>query len=709
MYAKRFNVDNMTHDVYDEIKNKTMDRERHTGILQSRPWTGWFFLLVCALLLCISSCRHQSAPSTSPEMEAYERFFAENIDSVALAPRQLRAKAQVQMAETKDSLVRHLYLGMTLKTYLITAQYDSAWMVIRQIEHFILSRPMSANLADLYSDCLNMAGNLYSRTGYSDSARQAFRQAYEWRMAGLQKEVVPDILINLADACNRLGRLDEGAAWYRRALYLCDSLQLPSTRKYPIYYGLGQVYVTLRDFEQCDYYFNLAAHYFHQMMPYEKYIYLNNRGTSYYYRKEYREAMGYFQEVIRLAGEYPDMLFEQNLARLNLSDCYLQLEKADSALWCMQACRPFFEKMGVTTALYYLDTQAIELALLKKDFAQAREILSQSLTPPDIDPEMLHIRYNYLRQYFKETGDYRRAYRYLNESRRLDDSIRNERISMRTADLALRYQQDSTLLAHRIQIREAENEVLLLRQTQLIVWIVALIILLLAGFTYLYSKKKRALLQAESRRQISSLRLENIRGRLSPHFIFNVLNQEISSPGRKSAESELPLLVKLMRRNLELAEQLSVTLNEELDFVKTYIDLERKAMGPDFHFTIQMEDNVCPDSQLIPSMLIQIPVENALKHALRSKDGQRNLWIDIRRTPDGRCHIEITDNGGGFRPDSPSRGTGTGMKVVMQTIQILNGRNNENIEIGVHNVSLSEGETGCRVSFSIPPDYRYEL
>ena len=290
-------------------------------------------------------------------------------------------------------------------------------------------------------------------------------------------------------------------------------------------------------------------------MPYEKYIYLNNRGTSYYYRKEYREAMGYFQEVIRLAGEYPDMLFEQNLARLNLSDCYLQLEKTDSALWCMQACRPFFEKMGVTTALYYLDTQAIELALLKKDFAQAREILSQSLTPPDIDPEMLHIRNNYLRQYFKETGDYRRAYRYLNESRRLDDSIRNERISMRTADLALRYQQDSTLLAHRIQIREAENEVLLLRQTQLIVWIVALIILLLAGFTYLYSKKKRALLQAESRRQISSLRLENIRGRLSPHFIFNVLNQEISSPGRKSAESELPLLVKLMRRNLELASE----------------------------------------------------------------------------------------------------------------------------------------------------------
>ena len=682
-------------------------RQRHASSRRSLFRGGWAILL-CGLLLCVSSCRRHPSPAVSSEMVVYERFFAENIDSVALAPRSLRGKAQARMDGVKDSLVRHLYLGMTLKTYLITAQYDSAWMVIRQIGRFIQSRPMSPRLADLYSDCLNMAGNLYGRTGYSDSARHAFRQAYEWRMRGEHMDVVPDILINLADACNRLGQLDEGAAWYRRALYLCDSLQLSSAHKYPIYYGLGQVYVALRDFDQCDYYFNLAARYFDRMMPYEKYIYLNNRGTSYYYRGEYRKAMEYFQLVIRLAGEYPDMLFEQNLARLNLSDCYLQLEQADSAQRCMQACRPFFEEMGVTTALYYLDTQAIELSLLQKDFAKAHEIFRESVTPAGIDPEMLHIRYNYLRQYCEKTGDYRRAYHYLSESRRLDDSIRNERVSMRTADLALRYQQDSTLLAHRVQIREAENEVLLLRQSQIIVWVVAIILLLLAGFTYLYSKKKRALLQAESRRQISSLRLENIRGRLSPHFVFNVLNQEISSPERRTTESGLPLLVKLMRRNLELAEQLSVTLTEELDFVKTYIDLERKTMGPDFHFTIQVEDNVCLERQ-IPSMLIQIPVENALKHALRGKDGERNLRIDICRLADGRCRIEITDNGGGYRPDSPARGTGTGMKVVMQTIQILNGRNSEKIDVSVHNVNLPDGETGCRVCFSIPSNYRYEL
>lgn len=688
---------------------KKKGNSKHKNLRQSPFRTGRFLLLLWGILLYFSACQRHPIPVTSPEMEAYERFFAKNIDSVALAPRWLRTQAQDRMYKTEDSLVRHFYLGMTLKTYLITAQYDSAWIVIRQIDRFIQSQPMSPHIADLYSDCLNMAGNLYGRTGYSDSARHAFRQAYEWRMQGLHKEVVPDILINLADACNRLGRLDEGAAWYRRALYLCDSLQLPSEQKYPIYYGLGQVYVTLRDFDQCDYYFDLASRYFNQMMPYEKYIYLNNRGTSYYYRDEPRKAMGYFQQVIGLASQYPDMRFELNLARLNLSDCYLQLAEADSALLNMQACRPFFEELGITTALYYLDTQTIELALLKNDYVQARRIFQRSVTPTNIEPDMVHIRYNYLRQYFEKTGDYRKAYHFLKESQRLDDSIRNERISMRTADLALRYQQDSTLLAHRVHIREAENELLLLRQTQIIVCVAAFIILLIAIFTYLYSKKQRALLQAENRRQISSLRLENIRGRLSPHFIFNVLNQEIANPQPQTAGTALPLLVKLMRRNLELAEQLCVTLTEELDFVKTYIDLERKSMGVDFHFSLHMDAQMCPDSQQIPSMLIQMPVENALKHALRGKEGERWLWIDIRQTPENQCHIEITDNGGGYKPTSPSRGTGTGLKAVMQTIQILNSRNSSHIEVSVRNVLLDNGETGCQVSFSVPANYRYEI
>ena len=666
-----------------------------------------FYIYWILGLVFLGACAPGDEEDVYTEMRAFEDFSRINGDSVAIVPRKVRLKALQKMEEAKDSLVKYNYLAMTLKTYLITSQLDSAQIVIQQIHDFIERQHSSSQMADLESECFNMKGNIFARVGNMDSAEICFRKAYELRMRGTRIEVVPDILMNLADANNRLGKLDIGAAWYRRALLMCDSLHIASTKKPPIYYGLAQVYVTMRDFEQCDYYYNLAGESYDSMLPYEKYIYLNNRGTSYYYREDYQTAIKYFQKVIDLVEGYADMSFELNLGRLNLGDCYLQLNMVDLAVKYINECQLFFEEMGVSTALYYINTQKIELALLQKDFQEARRLLSESVVPPGIDPDMVHIRNKYLQQFYEETGNYKRAYHYLQRNNQLDDSIRNERVRMRTADLTLRYQQDSTLIAHRVLLQEQKNKVLVLRQTQFVVFAVAVVSILTAVFLYLYSKKKRALLLARNHRTVSTLRLENIRNRLSPHFIFNVLNREMAERNVEEKQ-ELSSLVKLMRRNLELVEQLCVTLAEELDFVKTYINLERRSLGPDFHSELKIEKDVQPEQIRIPSMMIQIPVENAVKHALREKEGERNLWVSVCRRGSGIC-IKITDNGGGYRPDSRNRGTGTGMKVIMQTIQILNNKNKEAIDVLVHNVSLQSGEMGCEVTFWLPDNYDYRI
>lgn len=666
-----------------------------------------FYIYWILGFVLLGACAPGDKEDVYTEMRAFEDFSHINGDSVAIVPRKVRLKALQKMEEAKDSLVKYNYLAMTLKTYLITSQLDSAQIVIQQIHAFIERQHSSSQMADLESECFNMKGNIFARVGNMDSAEICFRKAYELRMRGTRIEVVPDILMNLADANNRLGKLDIGAAWYRRALLMCDSLHIASTKKPPIYYGLAQVYVTMRDFEQCDYYYNLAGESYDSMLPYEKYIYLNNRGTSYYYREDYQTAIKYFQKVIDLVEGYADMSFELNLGRLNLGDCYLQLNMVDLAVKYINECQLFFEEMGVSTALYYIDTQKIELALLQKDFQEARRLLSESVVPPGIDPDMVHIRNKYLQQFYEETGNYKRAYHYLQRNNQLDDSIRNERVRMRTADLTLRYQQDSTLIAHRVLLQEQKNKVLVLRQTQFVVFAVAVVSILTAVFLYLYSKKKRALLLARNHRTVSTLRLENIRNRLSPHFIFNMLNREMAERNVEEKQ-ELSSLVKLMRRNLELAEQLCVTLAEELDFVKTYINLERRSLGPDFHSELKIEKDVQPEQIRIPSMMIQIPVENAVKHALREKEGERNLWVSVCRRGNGIC-IKITDNGGGYRPDSRNRGTGTGMKVIMQTIRILNNKNKEAIDVLVHNVSLQSGEMGCEVTFWLPDNYDYRI
>ena len=654
-----------------------------------------------------ASCSGRGEVPVSSEMVAFDSFFLTRYDSITIAPRQVRSEAISRMMTCRDSLVRYNYLAFVLKTCLATFDIDSARLLIRQIEDFSEERPLSPRLADLRSECANMKGNVYARMGYMDSAEACFRQAYELRMKGKRTEVVPDILINLADACNRQGKLDTSAYWYRRSLLLCDSLYLLSSRKVPVYYGLAQVYSSLRDFESCDHYYDLAMQWYEQMLPFEKHFYLNNRGTSYYYRGDYPTAIDYFRRAEALTDDYPDMNYELNLSRLNLSDCFLQLGEADSAAKYLDLCQPFFQKLGVSTALYYLDTQHIQLALLRNDYATALRIFQNSHPSDDIDPDLVHIRNRYLQQFHEDVGDYRRAYYYLKEDARLDDSIRNERVRMRTADLTLRYQQDSTLMAHRVLLQEQRNEVLELRQTQFFVWAIAVLAVLIACFVYIYNKKKRALLLVQNRRTVSTLRLENIRNRLSPHFIFNVLNQEMAGLN-DSERQNLSSLVKLMRRNLELAEHLCVTLAEELDFVRIFLELKQGSLGADFHPDISIDPAVCPDRVMLPSMLIQIPVENALKHALKDKEGERRLWITVQRRPGG-IDIRITDNGGGFRPDSLNRGTGTGLKVIMQTIQILNQKNREAIDVSIRNVTLANGDTGCCVAFMLPDHYDYSL
>lgn len=660
------------------------------------------------LLLLTAACHHTPADSTvSSDMEAYEAFYEKYCDSLSLSPRAMCTLALQARQGTTDSLASYSYLDFASKGLVLSSRMDSARLLNEQVLRYVNSRPATPELASLACTGYNMQGNIYSRVGAIDSAVQSFLQAYEWCMKSMRSALVPDILINLADSYNRLGRLDEGAAWYRRALFLCDSLRLPATQRTPIYYGLAHIYVAMRDFELCDRYYNLAAQAYDQMFPCEKQFYLNNRGSSYYYRDDYRTALTYFHRLVDLAETYPDMVFELNLARLNMGDCYLQLGQADSAAHCMQLCHQFFEKIDMKVALYYLDTQRIALALLRDNLPLAARLMARSVTPPNIDPDLRHIRNRYLQNYYERSGDYARAYHFLLRNRQIDDSVRNERVRLHTADLSLRYQQDSTLLAHRALIQEQQIDMLELRNTKLY-WIIGFVALFLISLAVgIYYRKQRALTESRNRRAVSAMRLENLRNRLSPHFIFNVLNQEMHLHPEVE-QGQLMQLVKMMRRNLELAEQLSVSLEKELDFVATYVDLNRPSLQPDFHYEVSLSDDVCPETVMVPSMLLQIPVENAIKHALRGKEGEKYLWIKAGRTPEG-IELTVTDNGGGYRPQSGNRGTGTGMKVIMQTIQILNARNRDKIDVSVHNVPVPTGDIGCEVRFLLPHQFLYRV
>lgn len=642
-------------------------------------------------------------------VDCYAPLFAQWEDTLSDNPVFVCEKVDSILPLLKDSITYYQMLTLKAKAKMFISETDSVECLLRLATDFCKKTNVSSKRHWILSaEVANMKGNLYARMTVFDSARMAFRRAYDFCERVDEPYKLLNVSLNLADAYSGEGRYDWSSYWYRRALALADSLRMPDEERFPIYYGLAQVNMNLRDFDRCDYYFDLAGKYFAQMKPYEKHIYLNNRGNSYYYRQDYPKALDYFRRLLVFVNQYPDMKFERNMTMVNLGEVFLLMNQTDSATYYLNQCYAYFKEMENTSALYYIDTQLIELALKRGDLPLARKRLQEAVKPDVIDPNMLHIRNRYLQHYFEESGNFRQAYYYLKENNRIDDSTRNERIRMRVASIALRYQRDSTLMKKEMFIQQKENEVLRLNQ-----WLYGgSLVVVLAGmcgfFIFLHRKKKRAKVESNLRTAITSLRLANIRNRISPHFIFNVLNREVKANRVAESDTNLNGLIKLIRRNLELADSLSVTLRDELDFVQTYVELESKTLQPDFVYTVEVDPQINQTNVKIPAMLLQIPIENAIKHGLRTKVGPKRLSIHICQHTD-EIEIFIRDNGGGYRIGSGASGTGTGMKVITRTLQLLNAYNRRPIVMHINNVEMASHETGCEVYFRLPVDYSFEL
>lgn len=666
----------------------------------------WFVLLL--LLSCGPSGKHR-------DNSLCEQVFADSIevcvqDSLYSNVLYSRSLVRDAMAQAKDSVVYYRLLVLYGKTFFVSSDFDSILHYTQAVKEFSRKASDSPQWNDVLADVYNLEGNVWIQLNHPDSAIIDYEKSYNYRLKGNRLHLLPDIYINMADACIHRGDLAHTASSYRRALYLCDSLNLSEHTKFPVYYGLGQTYMDLRDFDLSNHYYELAGQFFDEMNVAEKWTYLNNRGNHYYFRKDYQNALAYMRRANELVSAHPQMVFEQNFVKVNLGELYLLTDQLDSAQICLDQSYRFFTEIKHNTAVYYIETQMIELALKKGNTALAHQMIERTTPKGHLDANMLMIRNQYLQHYFERIGDYRRAYDYLKRDCLLDDSIRSERVQTRVAELDMRYRQDTIVLRKEVQIQRQAGEV---KALKLSVYIWVLVCLLLVAGTVViiwYMRKKREFLRERFFRQINRVRMENLRSRISPHFTFNVLGREINQlKGAEEVKNNLMELVKYLRRSLELTEKLAVSLHDELDFVRSYIDLEKGRVGEDFIATITIEDGVDAMRILIPSMIVQVPVENAIKHGLAGIEGAKELTVKVAREGNG-IRITVCDNGRGYMPQlsSATRGTGTGLKVLYQTIQLLNTKNkSDKIRFDITN--RNDGQTGTLVSVYVPFHFSYDL
>ena len=154
-----------------------------------------------------------------------------------------------------------------------------------------------------------------------------------------------------------------------------------------------------------------------------------------------------------------------------------------------------------------------------------------------------------------------------------------------------------------------------------------------------------------------TLRMENTRNRISPHFIYNALSHEML--GQMDGKAvDLNALTQLLRRGVDQADMLDTTLTEELRFVDYYVEIEGRQMSKALHYEKKIDNDVDPDKVSVPAMTIQIFVENAIKHGLQRQGGE--LSIHVSRQDEGTL-IEVLDNGQGLKQHVPMEHTGMKM------------------------------------------------
>jgi signal transduction histidine kinase len=148
--------------------------------------------------------------------------------------------------------------------------------------------------------------------------------------------------------------------------------------------------------------------------------------------------------------------------------------------------------------------------------------------------------------------------------------------------------------------------------------------------------------------------LKALRAQVNPHFLFNALNAIASLTHRNPAQAEetVEQLAEVFRYTLSRSEKEWVRVSEEIDFIRAYLEVEKARYGKRLEVNIGVEKDV--EELQVPSMMIQILVENAVKHGISAVKGRARVGIEIE-AQDSFLEIRVSDNGPGFRDDDPGR------------------------------------------------------
>lgn len=288
---------------------------------------------LCCLLL-LAACRNGGGRRSSVDTT----LLSSVDDSVAAMSPKAKDMILHGLATAADSITYYEYLSRLGKYYCLSATPDSMTTYINKVVNYATSQPATPRRNSLLAYVYNTQGaNYHNFHKNGDDAIKLYYEAYRLLAESDTKDQMPEVCANLGDAYVFKNQLPKAAYWYRRALFLVDSLRLPKEEDVTLYMGLGRIYMLLNDFESSLKYYKQTERHYATMSPAMKSYFLNNYGNYYYYAKDYKASLVKFLELEKmLNANGMGATFNMFLCKVNLADVYLNLggDKAIGEMSC---------------------------------------------------------------------------------------------------------------------------------------------------------------------------------------------------------------------------------------------------------------------------------------------------------------------------------------------------------------------------------------
>ena len=681
----------------------------------------WLWLMGCMMLLAACSSEKKEDDSWYRPIDEFvtqhQQMMQSQPDSMILQIRNLKCGGKPELVEQWKRLI-------VAKCCYLKGADPECQALIDSVNGFCRQHPDLETTFKIQSYADNLQGVLLQAVGKREPARTYYIKAYRELMKLDHHNDAIDICINIADASRQLGKLADASSWYRRANFLADSLDLHEAQN-SILAGLGQVYNDLRNYQLAHFYFRKAERQYPPRNPKDAHFFYNSWGNVYSSQEKPAEALKCFLKAQKAARQMGQP-FMTAVVDANLGQTYLELNRLDSAQkYLANTTKFFFVQPNMQNDLqFYIDGLNAALALKQNRLDKASAILSKPYDLSKMSPNYLYLYHKGWADLYERKGQFAKALQYQKLMKQYDDSLRNATMVSNVQENELRFKQDTAIVRRDLILQSTQAEakssrlILLLVIGLLVVGVLALVVF------YRYKSLRHKHQHREEMNRMMALKMENVRNRFSPHFVFNVLNIFISNLPKGVNVKPLRLLIQVLRANLLTCDQVAVSLEDELQMVMSYSSLrhETNPFLPVPRFDIAKEVDM---SLMLPSMIIQIPVENALKHAFvgMEESGEKPLldvkvWIE-----DGMLRIDVIDNGCGgvgavagmgTRKTNAAASTGTGLRILNSTIEMLNAGNARKLYFKMQSRIGAAGggsdrQKGMCVSIGVPCEYDYSV